>query len=123
MDTEPYFAMTNPPPEAQSRLLSYITKQQRDRGLLSPITGLPVSLITEYSELSPSVKRVVDYLYEHTDCTLDVAGVQKIGGANLKQLNIDIEWLIDQNIVTLVINNSSKVIFLTKRGEEMVYEG
>lgn len=121
--TEPYFAMTTPPPEAQSRLLSYLTKQQRDLGLLSPITGLPVSLITEYSELSPSVKRVVDYLYEHDDCTLDVSGVTKIGGANLKQLNIDIEWLIDQNIIALVIHNYERVIFLTKRGEEMVYEG
>lgn len=123
MVVEPYFAMTTPPPEAQSRLLNYLTKQQRDRGLLSHITGLPVSLITEYSELSPSVKRVVDYLYEHDDCTLDVNGVAKIGGANLKQLNIDIEWLIDQNIIALVIHNYERVIFLTKRGEEMVYEG
>ena len=85
--TEPYFAMTTPPPNAESKLLDYLTKQQRSLGLLSPITGLPVSLITEYSELSPSVKRVVDYLYEHDDCTLDVTGVQKIGGANLKQVD------------------------------------
>ena len=120
--TEPYFAMTTPPPNAESKLLDYLTKQQRSLGLLSPITGLPVSLITEYSELSPSVKRVVDYLYEHDDCTLDVTGVQKIGGANLKQLWIDIEWLIDQNIIKLVIHDFQRVIFLTKRGEEIYDE-
>ena len=113
----------NTPDNAEDDFLSAVTSQQYNLWRLSPITGLPVSLITEYSELAPSVKRVVDYMYEHDDCTLDVSGCLKIGGANTKQLNIDIEWLLEQGIVGLDIHKGNKVIFLTPKGEELVDEG
>lgn len=121
--TQPYFAMTQPPPEAEQHLLEYTTAQQYNLGRLSPITGLPVCLITEYSELAPSVKRVVDYLYDNDDCTLDVAGCRLIGGANTKQLNIDIEWLLEQGLIGLDISDHKKVIFLTPKGEDVYDEG
>lgn len=121
--TKPYFAMTTPPQDAESSFLAYTTSQQRNLGRLSPITGLPVALITEYDELSPSVRRVVDYLYKHNDCTLDIKGCASIGGANTKQLWIDIEWLIDQGIVSLVVHNCERVIFLTPKGEGIYDEG
>lgn len=123
MTVAPYFAMQSPPPQAEQHLLEYTTAQQYNLGRLSPITGLPVSLISEYEELAPSVKRVVDYLYDNDDCTLDVAGCRLIGGANTKQLNIDIEWLLEQGIVGLDIHKGNKVIFLTPKGEELCNEG
>lgn len=123
MTTYPYFAMTAPPPDAEAHLLAYITAQQRNMGRLSPITGLPVSLISEYDDLAPSVKRVVDYLYENTECALNLTGCRKIGGANLKQLWIDIEWLLEQGIVQIEIKDYNRVIFLTPRGEDIVDEG
>lgn len=123
--TQPYFAMTSPPQDAETHLLAHIMKQQRDLGRISTLTGQPVALISEYDDLAPSVKRVVDYLYDHPQmqCTLDVKGCRLIGGANTKQLNIDIEWLIEQGLVQLVIHDYKRVIFLTTKAEELVDEG
>lgn len=119
MQTEPYFAMTTPPPHAEDAYLAYTTRQQKLRGLITS-RGEPITPMTEYSELDPSVRKLVDYLYEHDDLAISVRDAQRTGYPNMKQLFIDVDMLKDHGIVDVVIHNQKRVVFLTAKGERIV---
>lgn len=119
MTPQPYFSMTNPPAYAEDVYFEYTMRQQRLRGLITS-RGEPITPMTEYSELDPSVRKLVDYLYEHDDLAISVRDAQRTGYPNMKQLWIDVDLLKDNGIVDVVVHNQQKVVFLTAKGERMV---
>lgn len=119
MQTEPYFSMPSPPAHAEDHILAYTTAQQRSLGRITS-RGEPITPLTEYTELDPSVRKLVDYLYENTELAITVPDAQRIGHPNTKQLWLDVDFLVDHGIVDVVIHNQQRVVFLTARGEGLV---
>lgn len=143
MNSQPYFAMPSPPHNAEDHLRTYITAQQRALGRITK-QGEPITPLTEYSDLDPSVRKLVDYLYDNTELAIGVSVIKQdfsdVGfltfnqssdelqnlmkdmydTPNLKQLQIDVDFLIDHGIVEVVIHKQQRVVFLTAKGEGIV---
>lgn len=137
MKPEPYFAQTMPPLHAEEHLTRYCLDQQRKLGRITQ-SGEPITPVSEYSDLDPSVRRLVDYLYEHDELVIDINAIRhnysavgliqpdaadpsrSLGSPNLKQLWVDINWLKDHGIIDVVIHKGKRVAFLTARGERLV---
>lgn len=116
---QPYFSMPSPPHDAEDHLRAYTTAQQRSLGRITR-QGEPITPLTEYTELDPSVRKLVDYLYENTELAITVADAQRTGHPNTKQLWLDVDFLVDHGIVEVVIHNQQRVVFLTAKGERVV---
>ena len=119
MTPQPYFSMPSPPAHAEDHIIAYTTAQQRSLGRITS-RGEPITPLTEYTELDPSVRKLVDYLYDHTDLPITIPDAQRIGYPNTKQLWLDVDFLVDHGIVDVVIHNQQRVVFLTARGERLV---
>src|SRR5690606_14598873 len=114
-----YFAMETPPPHAEFVMREAIYKAQASLGRMSR-SRRPQTLVQEMEELDPSVKRVLMYLYDNDELTIDRAGVAKCGAPNKVQLRLDLDWLIDQGLADATIHKGKVVAFITPRGEDIV---
>jgi len=114
-----YFAQVTPPPHAEFVMREAIYKAQASLGRMSR-SRRPQTLVQEMEELDPSVKRVLMYLYDNDELTIDRAGVAKCGAPNKVQLRLDLDWLIDQGLADATIHKGKVVAFITPRGEDIV---
>lgn len=114
-----FFAMETPPPHAEFVMREAIYKSQASLGRMSR-SRRPQTLVQEMEELDPSVKRVLMYLYDNDELTIDRAGVAKCGAPNKVQLRLDLDWLMDQGLADATIHKGKVVAFITPRGEDIV---
>ncbi len=117
-----FFNMETPPPHAEFLLREAIYKQQDALGRMSR-SRKPQTLVQEMEELDPSVKRVLMYLYDNAELTIDRSGVQAVGSPNKVQLMLDLDWLIDQRLAGATIHKGKQKAFITPRGEDLIDGG
>lgn len=107
----------------EDELREALLAQERALGRISKYSGWPVTLLPEYEDLDRSVRRLVDYLYEHDELTIDQKGVSLVGTPNLTQLHIDIQFLVEHGVCDAFVHNGKRYVVLTKYGEELVDDG